>query len=472
MTSKNDYYPIDPTGTLPTKFQPFQRPDFNIIIRLMSVPKDPPRLAENEYVLYYTFRLLLLSCSDLREEHKCATALALTCKRWNVLIKLYLAAPELLGLSFQDLRRLDEIEFHERIFSFSENIKKKFSAFAWELYGRSFFNILLETPGTLLLSSISFDGSFKSFLPSEWSTSLSRCTNIRSFAFQSEECVWDDIKEFLISFQTLSQVLLNDLWLTGISARRRDGAQIVDASQAIQVINVKDLEITTVCFTDISSNILPLIGPSLERVEFHKTSFSISCARKLIEFLSSPNSRSLTSIGCWSIPTHQDNYLLNEDESQDLDWPRAQKVQGIFFSSYLTRFRYDGGSFANKVITPHDISLFARMNLRFLILEYCFSDNVHPSLFASSLNLKYQWFSLEVLRITYLFNDPSWGIGSVESLVQDLRSAMDMYLEYEPEFVGYSREDCLFSGRFTERGQRSGSFHLTIREGGATDDQD
>jgi hypothetical protein len=436
-----------------------------LIIRVISVPKILPELYEE--ILLRIFKFLIASYIEASVRHRAVTPLKLTCQQWKRLTQLFVPNPDLLDISLSDLELIESIDFKKKTLNFpGTGNEKEFSEEAWNRYRRSFCEALsmIPLPGYPHIARIHFDGCFTSFDPFEWSKYLQRCFTLRELIFESEKCSWDDIEDFLIRFQTLSEVVLQELVLIGVSARSQRDCQHVELSHANQRVGVESLEISKISFTDISSNILPVISPDLKKVRFHKTSFSLSCALKLLDFLSSSDSLKLSEIDCSLMSPEANEELSFIERANPLFWPQAYKCQGIFSSLLLTNLKFDGGAFATTVIISQDISLFGRIvNLQKLALSYCLSDSVDPLTFLSLLEVDEQWISLESLRITFPYGDPNWEKEAIALLVRSLKSQMRVELMSGPhdyEFAGtllkIKRKN--LSVRF--------SFRLKIGEGG------
>jgi hypothetical protein len=428
--------------------------DESIIISVILVPKILPRL--NEDILCLIFSSLFTSYTQPYHMHRTARRLCLTCQQWRRLARRYLAVPKLLKLSFPDLKRVQEIDFVENMIHFSQYSYEKFTLKAWEKHHRFFFDRFYEISRCSVLNKIEFNGCFNTFRPSEWSRYLGHCHQLRRFAFTSEECAWDDIKDFLIGLQHSCQVDFDELVLLGISALRRQESKVVDATQVNKIVRVGHLKIFEVCFTDILSNVLPVIGSDLNRIFFYRTSFSIECARKLVDFLSSPSLKRLERVDCSLLPPDLNEYFLSAHPEGTLVWPQPTKPEGIFSLLHLAHFNFDGGIFGTTLITSQHILLFSQMShLTFLRLKYCFND-VHPTVFSALANRNNSlWSSLKCLYVKFEFGDPNWERRDMNQLANSLRPTMEIEFD-RPGYLTMFRSD---------EGEDP-TLLLTFREGG------
>jgi hypothetical protein len=136
---------------------------------------------------------------------------------------------------------------------------------------------------------LALHGSIESTLTKiliQWSIYLRHCCKLREFDFKNEDCIWEDIRDFLVDFQKSSRMSLHELVLDGIAARKRHSCQNFDdlLIEGDSKIQVRLLKVCRVRFDDISSNILPVIDPETKIVHFDATSFNMECAQKSLIF--------------------------------------------------------------------------------------------------------------------------------------------------------------------------------------------
>jgi hypothetical protein len=354
-----DYISLDPTKTQPTKFDSYGNPNYTI--RVFSAPKRVPLF--NSDVLKIIFDCLYDDDTSYYSRKMDFFSLCLSCRHWSSIARPYLKTQRVLGVVgiYPDL--ILQVDFQNKVFNYDG--EKRFSKKAWVNYGREFLNILSRIPGTSHLYRINFDNCFNTFHPSEWSRCLHRCSRLRFFFFRGRECHWEDIKLFLITFQTRSRVNLGDLRLDDISDQGIN-CESMDASLQNQGLEVGSLEIYRLGSNSLLSNVLSFISPNLESVKFGKTSLDNKSAMTLLGFLSSLDPKKLKQVDCSLMPPSLNKYdpFLGPDDS--LIW-------SDFSSSLLKAFEFDGGVFGFSAITSHHISMLSKMpNLGRLVLKYCF----------------------------------------------------------------------------------------------------
>jgi hypothetical protein len=433
----------------------------NYKIRVFIVSKRVARLDSD--VLRVIFDFFCDSHNNPRWRNEEITKLCLTCREWRRVSQSYLPVQKILGINriYPDL--IWKIDFQAYPPYFSHNQKRnEFTKEAWAMYRREFLEIFSRVSGTSVLSRIDFNERFNDFHPSEWSNYLRRCYNLRNFSFQDTKCIWDDVKEFLVTFQHNSQVLLDKLSLDGIisNLRGQDYDRMVGL-RGNQVIKVQELKISRVRSKDLLIDILSVISPNLERVGFDRTSLNIECATTLLDFLSSSNGTNLTSVNCSLMPPDLIEFISSPQSSDVLSWPLSKQTLGIFSSLRLAEFTFDGGAFGISTITSHHISIFGQIpNLRELSLRYCLGD-VQPTSFSSLADLDGNWKSLEHLDITYAFGDPNWEREQIDRLFQYLQSTKKVH-------IGDEVDGSLFARIIDKETWRS--VRTTLREGGNEND--
>jgi hypothetical protein len=415
----------------------------DINIRIFRVPKKSLAFL-NQDILHQIFESLFdiitphydldwtqgfFQVDSVRSRHEAVTALCLTCREWSKVAQLYLPR-ELLGIKNIYPHLITYLNLRDRYLKFTDSRDRKFSMKAWIEGGQLFLDVLSRIPlGTSRLTFIYFDGCFNRFPPSKWAHSLRRCSDLRRFCFGGKSCVWDDIKDFLILFQTSSEVNLR-LSLSEISMLRQHDMDATEVSRVDRKLKLDHLVIIGVSFLDISSNILPVVSLNLTGMILHGTAINIASARELLHFLFSAASTSLTLIVCSLMPPHLVEYLSSSQLDYSLIWPQSRKPQGIFISSTLTHFSFDGGVFGTATITPHEIALFSQVTtLQFLELKYCFQE-IHPTIISSLANFNL-WLSIRWLNFTFAFGDPNWEREPISQLSHQLGLTMDVEVSEE-----------------------------------------
>jgi hypothetical protein len=414
-----DYASLDPTKTQPTKGTP------NHTIRIFLVSKRVPLL--NSDVLKIIFDSLCEDHYNFYHRKTDSINLCLTCRHWWSIAQPYLLkTQQVLGVDDIYPNIIFWVDFQNKFFMHGITKRFSFSKEAWKAwvkYGREFLDILSQIPGTSRLMGIYFNYCFNTFHPSEWSRCLHRCFNLRGFSFQGRECHWEDIKLFLMTFQTRSRVSLEWLEVEDISDQ---GIQSVDVSPQNQMIQVRRLTIYRIRSNSLLSNVLSFISPNLESVSFHKTSFDIESVTTLFNFVSSLDPTKLEGVKCSLMPPSL-NSLLQPDDS--LIWPH-------FSSPLLQIFEFDGGAFGTSAITSDHISMFSEMpNLERLGLKYCL-DDLQPTSFSSLADFD-KWKSLYSLEIKYKFGDPKWEREDIDQLVQHFQSSI-LKVPYSRSQPGYT----------------------------------
>jgi hypothetical protein len=436
----------------------------NVTIRIFPVPnKTLPKLNQDilHQILVSLLDLIPSNDGNIRQRrHEAVTRLCLTCREWRDVARLYLPL-ELLEIKQVFPRLIGKISFVKRRLEFSDGEQREFTMKAWRKDGQLFLDVYSRIPpGTSHLTQIEFDGCFRNFRPSEWSYSFRRCSHLQSFWFAGEACVWDDVRDFLIGFQTSSRVIFKNLYLAGISILKRNNVDCIATLQASQKLRLKQLAVGLIPFTDISSDILPVVISDLAILWLYKTSFDVDCARETLNFLSSTASTTLKVVTCSLMPPCPKEFFSSPQPEHTLIWPLslALPLQGIFSYSSLKSFDFDGGVYGATVITHRHIEMFSLLPaLKSLRLEYCLND-VHPTRLDSLTDAK-RWPFLRQLDITFAFGDPNWEKGDIDQLVRQLRLGAFISLNEGP--------DKLSIGILLKKSQSEVRLsRLIIREGG------
>jgi hypothetical protein len=223
------YTSFDPTKTEPTKL--FRRSAGTHTIRAFLVSKRVPQMNTDVLKIIFEFLYDYLRIKDLRKTD--FINLCLTCRYWRSIAQPYLKTQQVLGVDgiYPDL--IHRVGFQNKVIY--QFMGKAIGMEAWAGYRREFLDILSRIPGTSQLRRIDFDNCFNTFHPFEWSRCLRRCFNLQSFSFRGRKCCCEDIKLFLITFQTRSKVHLHLLSLDDMPAQGIH-CESVDASPHNQII--------------------------------------------------------------------------------------------------------------------------------------------------------------------------------------------------------------------------------------------
>jgi hypothetical protein len=453
----SDYHPIDPTRQgpmeLPEKFW-----NQDLIIRVVLVPQTCPRL--NSDALRIIFEFLTESCDSSRIRQEEVARVCLTCREWQREARLFFPFQDLLGVGRVYPNLVERIDFEKKKIIVTDSRLKEFSVGDWINYGRDFLDIFSRIPGTSKLTRIDFGRCFTTFSPSEWARCFLRCFQLREFSFQSQECAWTDISDFLITLQSSRSVhvVLHELVLHDISSRDRHDFRM----NQNQTIKVETLDISRIHSTDTFYAILSQISRRhLEIVRFDRTSYSIESAEIIIDFLSSLDTINLREIQCSFMPPDLNKYLSSPSFPpihDSLVWSLPDH-----WHNRITRFAFNGLVFGTSSIRALEISTFSRMpHLKYLCLKYCL-DDVYPSYSFDAMGhlndeSNTQWSSLEVLDITYEFGDMNWE-----------RGAIDEFSDRLTNLVGADRQDtyeCVSIKIPRREGDRQWSLEIFIRKGG------
>jgi hypothetical protein len=180
--SEGIYFPIDPLAKelpqLPIELWPDSTQPASLRMRVILIPGSLSEL--NEHVIDKIFSIVVSEHTVGRERCKAAVLLNLTYRLWRRLVRRYSALPELLGISFVDLKRIVSIELEQRIIACSFGFTQEFKRDDWTRYGRIFFINFAQVSTLSQLDMISFDDCFTHFRPSEWSFYLGQCPNFRN----------------------------------------------------------------------------------------------------------------------------------------------------------------------------------------------------------------------------------------------------------------------------------------------------
>jgi hypothetical protein len=428
-----------------------------LTVRFFLVPeKSLPLL--NQDILNQIFESLLDDFeNDTWSMHRAVTILCLTCQEWRQVARFYLPI-KLFETSHVYPHLTEEIDFIKKKLKFLDTSSTNFSTKAWIKGGKHFLDVFSHIrPGTSMLGRVHFDDCFNTFQPSEWSQSLHRCSRLDIFSFSGRTCAWENIKNFLVEFQTSTNITLMQVSLDAITVFGRNDLDVINASEANQILHLLSLTLERVSFSSILSDILPVVISDLVGIRFYRTCLNILCARQLFQFLSSPISAGLEYVTYSLMPPQLDE---SSQPDHSLIWPHTHTFQTIVSTPTLRNLDIDGGIFGGMIVTAHHIAHFSRIvTLESLELNYCFND-VRPmalqSLADSSL-----WPSLCRFTITFEFNDPNWGREDIDQLIQHLRATMDLDIEENSDYIFID---------IAARDVEERCFNLLLHEGGNTFD--